>query len=801
MKDNFKHINRSREGSALAVSIIMVLVVSAIAASALKLALSEHRTNKENELYVEAMNAAELGIDYGYATVIKQVSESVGIYSETNIFNRIETPSSLKTHMSSVDIESLEIRGSDIINPEKKKIDWNDPSAKYDEFRGKYVYQGGVDLYCKVQTKVASMDRPAEAYVKKEVKIIEAPLFSHALFFNDELQIHRPVDLTGDVHTNGNILINTHNGDATMQFFGSVNAAGNYYRGTSVDGGSSGRDPFGNTPTLANGKIDFSKVVLKAQGQAEIQGTKLAIGLDSRTDGWDVSGKNTYGGNFTDSSQGATDLTPVGSVPASRDDASTNGTNEYNNGGYSLIEPLLPKSNAGRKADATREKKLAANADLIIRVEYNTQHGGDPAKQYVLKGYKYNKAPSSTQEPTYTKVRLPNNMIGAASEVVDGLGQVSGYQVVNNGNQAYPEIYDTSLGDVTSGLMDTRTGRPMDLFTLDMSRLKEVIETPNSKLDNSAKNFRNQLGIENDATSWDGIVYVEFPTSLTPDTTQPLNKRGADSYPFEYAEPETKSPVELSSVSSPDREDGIVPVAAEFRTQDPSDVGMGLQIINAGELPSLNSKGFTLASNGSVYTVGHYNADGDLSTGTGIGASVDNTFATADSSSEIAASIFGDSVTILSKDWPSYRSKSNRGTNGSTDLRKSSAPLEVSAAIVTGDFPVFEFFVRSLEKWQHLLSKNPNPLVVKGSLVSLYDSEIPLIKNAFGRNVNSPIDLYWNSFASHAFTTVRYHQFFADGRFPPGTPNSRYFKSDGFTVLYPNNSADKAELKSVGFTF
>jgi hypothetical protein len=799
---NQNHIKRSRRGSALAVTVILILGVSIIVANTLKYALSELKMNKVNELYVEAVDAAELGVDYGFATVIKNVTDSVGIYSQVNLFNTIETPASLTSYLNNTSVQSIEIRGSDVIDPEKKLIDWDDPSAIYDDFRGKYVYQGGVDLYCHVQTSEASVSHAPTVYIKKEVKIIEAPLFSHALFYNDELQIHRPAEFAGDVHTNGNLLINTHTTDATMKFYGSVNAAGNYYRGTSVDNGASGRDPFGNTPTLTNGEIDFSQVALATTGEAQIQGVILQKGLDSRSDDWELEGKNEYDGNLTDSAQGAYSLTPVGSVSSSRDDLTTGDVNEYQNGGYSLIEPLLPLTNPGRKSSLTRENKLAAKADLILRVERNAENLSDPAMQYVLKAYTYETQPSDGVEPTYKSVRIPDNLIGVTQTVQNATGEVSGYEVVNSGNEVYSEQYALESGSVSSGLMDTRTGRPMDLFTLDMERLKEVIETPNSDLsgDDSAKEFREQLGIESDATSWDGVVYFEAPTSLVPDTTS-LNETGVDTYSFEYGDPETKNPVELDSVDSPDREDDIVSIAEEFRTQDTSDPGMGLQIINAEQLPSLNDKGFTIASNTSIYTVGNYNADGDLSTGTNLDKS-DNTFASAESVDELSAAIFGDSVTVLSSDWPSYRDLSNQGSTGDAYNRKPSSPLEISSSIVTGGYPVFEFFVRSLESWQHLITSTyPNPLVIKGSLVSLYDSEIPLIKSAFNREESSPIDLYWKSFAAYAFTTVRYHQFLADGCFPPGTPNARYFKSQGFSVLYPSNASDKAELESVGFTF
>ncbi|GHC07961.1 pilus assembly PilX family protein [Cerasicoccus arenae] len=806
-----------QRGSAIMVVLLLTTAIGIIAGSVLRSSLTEKKVNVRNSLRSEALRAAEIGIELAFAEYVNDVETNSGLYAAAvaSPIQKIDLSSRGKSLVVRNNITSIDVRSEFVPLPVRRFIDGEDPANDDDPLKNKFVIETNINLYAKVEAKRGG--ETVEVYLAKTMAIRDAPLFSHAIFFNDDLLFHRNFDIAGDVHSNGHLQLNTHNGDDPLRLGELTTAVGNVYRLTTVDSSNMGnRLSTGDNLITVNGDLDLDHMNYSTSGTVYSNNILVKSGVDSRMSDWLEHSQSTFHGSLMDKAYGVPVFKPVGAEDAQKDNVYTKNVNELNNSGYALIEPLLPSGHSAVKNNAAREGKMAAKAGLLLRVEQNQEwvprdyrgrYTTNPSKivndneYYVVKGYKYTTRVEDGT-PVLKSVSLPDRLIGTANSSISSV----------NSGQPYPEKYSESSSAVTGGLQDTRTGRSMDLITMDVSRLKEVIESDPSKLDTSGKNFRNEFSNTSD---WNGVVYVEFPTSTNVDNSASTNSTDINSKPFQYGSAETNIP-ELASQygtaswkhTPKSRTDEIVPIAAEFRTLDPADTGMGLQLIKGSNLPSVGgNEGLTVATNTSMYVVDHYNADGNFRTGTGLQYN-DGRYADEDSGhGEVPAALMADSVTLLSGAWPSNRANSHKGYSGQSSTRKANEPLEVSACIASADYSVYEFFVRSLENWQHLLNDSDvgglghkNPIVVKGSLVSFWDSEIPLMKDAYGRDKSKPVDKYWNEFASHAFTTPRFHQFLVDGRFPPGTPTARFYDLREYIVLHRGEVADKTELTKVGFT-
>jgi len=257
-------------------------------------------------------------------------------------------------------------------------------------------------------------------------------------------------------------------------------------------------------------------------------------------------------------------------------------------------------------------------------------------------------------------------------------------------NNAFPATNTSTAGFAKYGLHDSRLGRGVHLLTIDIGRLKEIMEAPLATVaaQFGAEALAFRLAFNNGNSQWNGIVYVEFPTStrvLTAvnrappasvyrdNATQPgtpgpgpvatdFGKSYLDSYLFDYAPvgtypntaqgAETRYPLRTSDSTVIGRADQTVPIAQAFRLYpatvnartitDPANAILALQVVNANQLPKVNitkfdgtkgnvlPSGFTLATNAPLYLIGSWNSDGNYLTGTNVTSTDPTAFATTD---------------------------------------------------------------------------------------------------------------------------------------------------------------------------
>ncbi|MGC4074994.1 MAG: hypothetical protein QM760_21345 [Nibricoccus sp.] len=437
---------------------------------------------------------------------------------------------------------------------------------------------------------------------------------------------------------------------------------------------------------------------------------------------------------------------------------------EFNEDATIALHQTFPNNAAAdilNTAVGTNNRKFLIDTDADGVLGGSEPRVSNPWRTFVVRAYKVSPdwdralgtdihGANAGGTPYLTAVPLPKGVIGAANSTctyVTGDGKFEEYEVLLpnatsataiGDNRTSYTTYDTqattslatikgtlttaqknilnststSTGTSTQqvtmakGLFDSRMGRGVVPITIDIAKLRFVLEAPLARLTDPADiAFRTAF----DPTStvgpataprklWNGLLYVEFPTSLelqsaTGVATNLLPLVGTAGTPvstrrFAYGTMEKRHPdrwFNYDHLSRGDRADtvvtatnpkpGIVPIAPELRDYPDSTYGIvaadyyknstilneryaipALQIINGRQLPHPNSgdtaEGFTIATNAPVYLVGNYNSDGDYTTGTNISSTSPEAYSEKDTAiTEIPAAIFCDTFTILSNGW------------------------------------------------------------------------------------------------------------------------------------------------------
>lgn len=282
--------------------------------------------------------------------------------------------------------------------------------------------------------------------------------------------------------------------------------------------------------------------------------------------------------------------------------------------------------------------------------------------------------------------------------------------------------YGTNAGatEVTSGLYDARMQQGINLIEVDIGLLKEKVEELNGM--NAWSQASGEPG--RPESWWNGIVYIELPLA-----------------------------------TDPERPDAVRPAISNW----------AVKLVNGKEIPNPSYKfgddlyGMTIVTNGPLYVQGHYNSDGDSSTGS---ATAPDFTSVVD---EPPAALIADAITILSENWDDAKSIKSLASRPKPDF------TEVAAAILTGLVPSGKFgtnysggvenFPRFLQDWDGRTFR------YRGSMVSLFESEVATEPWGKGQVYKAP-DRDWG-----------FNSLFGQGYYPPGTPNTRTFRRVNYRHL------------------
>ncbi len=489
------------------------------------------------------------------------------------------------------------------------------------------------------------------------------------------------------------------------------------------------------------------------------------------------------------------------------------------NHAYALIEPVLATGHPNYKGAAVRQEKYAFKAGLVFKLEqvdtihphpyYAHGYSNTSANQsfaadrhvYQVKAYKYERdsdgdpiIDSGTGYPKMIQVKLPQGLIGAADDtmrVIAKDGELELYKTSDeetddakvgtttwewkkvNGRWVQVESdpyeksndYNPQSGDVVAGMYDHREDKALDMLTLNVERLCELVDNTDSGYaptdwDHHYGPGPAPTGVFNPSTDWNGIIYVDFPVNTdvkSSSSSQDVNK---------------------TSSGSPRRYDNIVTGTDKF---------IALQVVNASRFPRptfAEEKGLTVATNAPLYTIGNVNANGRSHT---------NDANMPDNSSEPPGSFASDTVTVLSNRWYPDGANNRKYSNRSNTNNRKAAYTEFSAAILTGLKPTIpnnspnipprgaisggaHNFPRFLEYWN-------SELTIRGSLVALFESEVHdlAMPTSSGHYYNPPTR-DWG-----------FNENFRNGNYPPGTPNTRTYRRVSLEDIPANSKGNSSD--------
>ncbi|MGB0373209.1 MAG: hypothetical protein ACPGN3_17910 [Opitutales bacterium] len=310
---------------------------------------------------------------------------------------------------------------------------------------------------------------------------------------------------------------------------------------------------------------------------------------------------------------------------------------------------------------------------------------------------------------------------------------------------------------VDGGFYDYRENRYMDTLYLNVDRLREIVSTSDADYTPDAwqtdYDAREDLAEYNPADDWNGAIYVEVPHQTS---------------------------------------DGMTVM---------SDPNLGVMLINGEDLPNQVKSngydgGFTFSTNGPVYLLGDYNADGDPNTGSNTQAE----------DGEVPALIVGETFTALSDEFadvdpvpanPVTLTDGKFDTFQATGRRQlfqnakshsaadAITPIEISAGLISGVSPTVvgdtdqqsggaHNQIRFLQDWQPDDGSVTTAIYYRGSIIALFETE--------GHTSHLPTD-YEGIFRAPS-RVYTHAPLFKDGIYPMMPPLPKSFQRISVKQLY-----------------
>lgn len=886
---------RSRRGSVIVMVIILTVALGVIAAGVLSNRMSETRLNERHFTVLKGQNAVESVLDYGVAQLLHRWSARTSFENDelSPSKNPLVVESELKDFLKASDVSPNDIELVGGVVPPSIQFYVNPEDYPMDAHKGKIVLARDVHLYAKASVQgnhVGTYD----AFAMQTFRLFDAPLFSHAIFYNMDLEFHPGprMDINGPVHSNGNIWSLC----VDKLYFHKIVTTSGDYRNSMMRSAYQGdwSSMPGESSQQAKGVYIKDSGDVWQHGYRGGASNKEASYYNSSTtdfsatefETWREYSANKWDGNVQTRHHGIPKLNPIGYEDYVPD---YDGNTVMENHAYALIEPALVAEDPYHKVEGEVEK-FARKSGIIIRVwEEDPTLRQDTDSDGVIDTYydKYRKASDGTPMVIDTskairlrRRNLPNDATSAWMDPNVSWGSAEGYYEDYQADIADGDTdsdgddleYAVVALDPSSGQFDTNfflsfhyhqrsqdTDPNSDLqlnwkvVTVDLGNGPEQVHrdepievdvtfkpdfgtgaalTPGRVL---RRKFDEMFAAhpyvrENDedslkerAKNWDfdgdGFIGIDTDSDGFADDDPDLDDldlngdgdhsdivsgmRDQRIYAAGSSE-RAKADLDLIEINMgalarlvedttgtenpffnydfPVRYNGVVYV--EFPTDTAhtpksedsivrSVTNMGLFLTEGGGAtpalqrvpdPTYNKtavreEGLTLATNNCLYVRGHFNADGDMSTGS---SSLIDDAADPDPPVALAA----DSISILSNLWRLEKSVKSRPDSDDT---------EFSAAIVCGLYPTNKSgknvssggshnFPRFLENW------GGETFRYRGSLVALFESEIQ--NQRWSTSYYSPPRRDWG-----------FNQRFAEGAYPPGTPNVRSFKKTDFKQL------------------
>lgn len=709
------HSLHSRDGSVLAVVLLVIAVLTMMLGSILRWGVTETNLSGRATYRTESAFITESTIEFGMSQLHERFNSRTSFPADELRSDPLNAPA-VSDFQGGSTVTTVALRGGVVPNIERIFIP-NDDAHADDPNAGQYVYNRGIML---LASTTITTDRFGDitTYAKQRLEARDVPLFSHAIFYNFDLQLFPgpDMDIRGPVHTNGDLQLA---GGNTLDFWDSASAAGDMTYTSHPRFTTSGQARF---PSKRGSSPNF-------KGYKD-GGTRYTSDMSD----WRQFASDRWRGFVQTRDHGV-----LAEIPAAFEDEYEASDGDL----YSIIEPPEPNSAPGINKDLEVQKFASAAG---ITFDVRMYHYGD---SYQPSGSDDDYEPYPNPIPASSTRSHHNTSLGDARDAYDAnrvsdpnAVQVRAYKWTESPTGSYYrkdstgaiKTYDRvevtgSVGNLAGGsgsifrttdggdpikMWDARRRKWVHLVELDVGELKSAVESGSGVL----------------SDNWNGVVYVNYETRTDDD--------GNGSF-----------------------------VASDLPDRS------GLRVVNASSIPSYGSDpGMTLATNNAMYTKGHFNADGNMSTGSSTEPDDIDSISDVTASSEPPAALVADSIAVLSEEWNDRRSRADvrrryGGSGNNHNDRVKPSHTEISAALMAGTSEM-EFdsdgdagannFPRMLEHW------SGRELRIRGSMVALYRSRVA-----------------WEPYV--AYYTYRapnrnwgFHDLFANGIFPPGTPNNRSYR-------------------------
>lgn len=475
-----------RRGSGLILVLIVTAVMTTVLASVLDYARSEKRLNSHAYLHMEAKNAVESVLEYGFAQLHQRFNsltsfsldslqptsnplilpdEFYEMYDGTtadDTLSEVVLPAQPYVANSSPKSQSTELIGG--VVPPGQWTFISETLNEDDDLKGKRVFIRGVELLGRA-TVQDTFGNQKSVYATQTLQVRDAPLFAHAIFYNLDMEIAPgpEMHIYGPVHANGDIFVQSNN---SLNFHQPVSTAGAIYHGP--------KDDIGKSTSSGNVRfVDRTDTLVDMN-----DGTGW---LDSDESDWKVASAERWHYNVQSGDHGIEKHNPVAIDDYVPDDPSTF-TDELRNYAYQLIQSSMNNSSADYD-EGVEQQKFAYNAGLTIEIDTAT----GTASYY-----------------TY-------NRDAQGNVVYDGSGNPEKVYLTPDTDFVQVDAFNSTTFDaaVDAGtepnmMWDKRRGTGVGLATIDVGALKDLVEGDDRWSGTDAGDF------------WTGVVYVEFPESSSP---------------------------------------------------------------------------------------------------------------------------------------------------------------------------------------------------------------------------------------------------------------------------------------------
>ncbi len=400
----------SKRGSALLVTVGIIMILAVLAGSMINYGVQERKLNERHRLLLRARN----------------MSENVSVYAAEQLtvkLSRLRTTQQMAftTGSNQIYLPPDSVMSTGFTGPSDVEVYAGITSSSAlaevtdvaDNYFSLYVSRATAPVISKAYATHASIGT-LTAYTQHDIQLSLVPLFQFAIFYNIDLEFSPGVDMTitGPVHTNGNLIARNQTGFSnTVAFQDRTTAALGFYANTThkgkiyMDTGSSDDGPGGG------GALNFqspspSSTVTNINSGTIWRDHKWGTGSETTStqnsfSSWSTS---TYAGNLRTSVHAVKPLYPPGvdaTTPAAQ------------NPGRRIIKPAASDDSAKLK-----EEKVARKAGLYIVVNPD-----DDTRNGIL--------------PDTTTVSMPGRSYRCWLNTVDTSGNHTLTEVVLPGQPSY----------------------------------------------------------------------------------------------------------------------------------------------------------------------------------------------------------------------------------------------------------------------------------------------------------------------------------------------------------------------------